>query len=98
MATEDRTQPAPFINSDRLKMVHGAATGIAMMAAPMQRLTAEVDSDENIMLHQLAIRIEELSTVIVEMLDEEHADVDEARRTVLGPELHRRHRRGAATA
>jgi hypothetical protein len=32
------------------------------------------------------------------MLDEEHADVDEARRTVLGPELHRRHRRGAATA
>jgi hypothetical protein len=95
MAIEDRSEPLPAIHPERLHMAVQAAAAIGQMAGPLQRMTAGHADAEVDTAHQLAIRIEQLVSVLLTALDDKDAAPDatlaEARATLLGPELHRQH-------
>lgn len=93
MATEDRTQEPQLIDPERVDLAIQAAALIGSMAGPMQALTSRVDGGESDVIHQLSIRIEQLSGVILSALEDDLADLESARLALLGPELYRQHQR-----
>ncbi|MFN7483530.1 MAG: hypothetical protein ACK5T3_12940 [Betaproteobacteria bacterium] len=94
MAVEDRNQPNPAINIERLDLARQAAIVVCQIAGPLQYLTAGHADAELDTAHQLAIRIEELASVMLTALNDQGAAPDtslaEARATLLGPEFGRR--------
>jgi hypothetical protein len=102
MATEDRNEPLAAIDLERLDMAIKAAAAIGQIAGPLQRMTAGHADAEVDTAHQLAIRIEQLASVVLSALDDQDTPADatlaEAREVLLGPEMHRQRVREAANA
>lgn len=84
------------IESERMELARRAARTLGSIAGPLQFLTVDVADAEIHAAHQLAIRVEELAMVIMSALDDELADLDDARDRLLGPEMRRRLRTEAA--
>jgi hypothetical protein len=100
MATKHRIQPTnTVIHPERLELALSAAAAIGSVAGPLQSMTAGLAIPEVDAAHQLAIRVEQLASVILSALNDQETppdgDLAEAWCTYMGPELHRQMTREA---
>lgn len=83
----------PLSDKRRLDLATAAAIKLAGIAGPLQFLTNNGDEPEIEAAHELAIRVEELSNVILAALSTEAVDFDDEAYRLYGPEMHRRGKR-----
>jgi hypothetical protein len=84
------TNPTAEVRRD---MATAAAIKLAGIAGPLQFLTSNGDDPEVEAAHELAIRVEELSNVILAALGDGRIDLDQEQYRLAGPEMHRRGKR-----